>query len=258
MSPGMSREEEKLWRSYKKTGDVRVRHRLIEKYLPLVKYAARRIHEKLPGGVELEDLISAGCFGLMDAVEGFDVGRGNKFETYCGPRIRGAILDQLRKLDPLPRMVRSRANKMEIAFRRLESKLGRPPTDDEIAGEMGLSVAEYEEFTRQNLVTRFKSLNRKIGGDDARALYEKDLIEDKRSEDPVFCAQRRDLREILTKGLSKNERLILMLYYYEELTMKEIGMVLGLSESRVSQMHASMITRLQMQLSERAGEFARE
>jgi len=254
----MTKEEEKTWRKYKRSAEPELRKRLIEKYLHLVKYAARRIFEKIPGGVDLEDLISAGCFGLMDAVEGFDVNRGIKFETYCAPRIRGAILDQLRQLDWVPRMVRSRANKMEVVYHSLEARLGRPPTDDEIAAAIGITLQEYRDFARQNVWTRFTSLNRKVGGDDARALYEKDLIEDKRSENPVHAVQRRDLKNILMKGLSANERLILMLYYYQELTMKEIGMVLGLSESRVSQMHASIMARLQAQLASRQAEFARE
>ena len=258
MSPGITKEEKRVWREYKRTGDPQLRKRLIEKYLPIVKYAAIRIHEKLPGGVDLDDLMSAGCFGLMDAVHGFDVSRNIKFETYCAPRIRGAILDQLRQLDWVPRMVRSRANKMEFAYHNLESRLGRPPTDEELARKMGISRSEFEDFSRQNVWARFTSLSRKVGGDDARALYEKDLLEDKRSEDPVLAVQRRDLKKVLLKGLSRNERLILMLYYYEELTMKEIGMVLGLSESRVSQMHASIMSRLQTQLTARQAEFARE
>jgi len=258
MSPGMSKEEENLWRSYRRDGDCELRKQIIEKYLPLVKYAAIRIFEKLPGGIELDDLISAGCFGLMDAVEGFDVDRGIKFETYCAPRIRGAILDQLRQLDWVPRMVRSRANKIENIYHVLESRLGRPPTDEEIARHMEISRTEFDEFTRQNSWARFTSLSRKVGGDEAHVLYEKDLIEDKNSENPVQTVHRRDLKAMLLKGLSHNERLILMLYYYEELTMKEIGTVLDLSESRVSQMHASIMNRLQTQLSTRRNEFAQE
>jgi RNA polymerase sigma factor for flagellar operon FliA len=215
---------EPVWLEYKQTGDLSLRNVLLETYHPLVRYNAERIWAKLPDEVELDDLVSAGVFGLMDAIDAFDLSRGVKFETYCSARIRGAILDALRDMDIVPRLVRSRARKIDQATRELEMELGREPRNDEIARHMGMS--------------------------------EVDVVEDKRSEDPVVELQKKDVRDLVTKGLSRAERLILLLYYYEEMTMKEIGATLDLSESRVSQMHSAILARLRDQLVQRHREFS--
>jgi RNA polymerase sigma factor for flagellar operon FliA len=189
-----------VWRDYKEAPSIELRNQLVEKYLPLVKYNADRIWQRLPDGVDLDDLISAGIFGLMDAIEAFDLERGVKFETYCVPRIRGAMLDELRTMDWVPRLVRSKATKMEEARKSLEASLGRPPRPDEMAGRLGVSLEEFHKM---------------VG--DATAVSQ---------------------------------------VYYEDMTMKEIGATLDLSESRVSQMHSSIVARLQAQLAQRRPEFS--
>jgi len=224
--------------------------------LPLVKYNAERIWQRLPEGVDLDDLISAGVFGLMDAIDAFDLGRGVKFETYCVPRIRGAMLDELRTMDWVPRLVRSKHSKMEEARKALEALHGRPPTDIELAERLGLPPTEFDKMATDANAVGLISLNKKwYETDSYKDVREIDILEDKKGEDPTKRLQRKDLMRMVTKGLNRNERLIIILYYYEELTMKEIGATLDLSESRVSQMHSSIIQRLQSQLNTRRPEF---
>ncbi|MFW5798790.1 MAG: FliA/WhiG family RNA polymerase sigma factor [Planctomycetota bacterium] len=247
---------QELWVEMKDSGSDEVRNRLMEHYLPMVKYLAERIHSKLPSEVQVEDLYSAGVFGLMDAINNFDLSRGVKFETYCSARIRGAILDELRAMDWVPRLVRSRAHMVEDAYRKLQAKLNRFPSDAELAEFMGLSMKEYYELIRSASAVSMVSLNRDWDDDSKKNLREIDVVEDKAVEDPSCDMHRSDLKDLITRGLSEKERLILILYYYEEMTMKEIGAALDLSESRVSQMHSSILLRLQEQLSRRRGEFA--
>jgi RNA polymerase sigma factor for flagellar operon FliA len=237
--------------------DQRLRNILIERYLPLVKYNAERVWQKLPEGVDMNDLISAGVFGLMDAIEAFDMERGVKFETYCVPRIRGAMLDELRTMDWVPRLVRSKASKLEAARKRVEARFGRPPTDAELAQEMEVSLEEFEKVKSDASAVNLVSLNKKwYETDSYKDVREVDIIEDSKGEDPTRGIQKRDVMRLVTRGLNRNERLIIILYYYEELTMKEIGSTLGLSESRVSQMHSSIVARLKDQLNRRRPEFA--
>ena len=247
-----------VWKQFKE--DIRnqdLRNILIERYQPLVKYNAERVWQKLPDGVDLNDLISAGTFGLMDAIEAFDMERGVKFETYCVPRIRGAMLDELRTMDWVPRLVRSKASKHEQARKRVEARVGRPPTDTEMAAEMSVSLEEYEKVKAEASAVNLVSLNKKwYETDSYKDVREVDVIEDERGEDPTDGIQKRDIMRLVTRGLNQNERLIIILYYYEELTMKEIGSTLGLSESRVSQMHSSIVARLKDQLTRRRPEFA--
>jgi RNA polymerase sigma factor for flagellar operon FliA len=252
-------DAEQLWKQYKAAGTRTLRNRLMEIYLPLVKYTAERIATKLPDEVDVGDLMSAGIFGMIDAIEAFDLSRGVKFETYCAPRIRGAILDELRTMDWVPRLVRSRAHKLENATRALETELGRLPTDDEVARRLGVSRDEFDKLIRDATAVSLVSLSRRFyDGDSSKDMCEMDVLEDKRGIDPVMEIQRRDLRDLVTRGLSRAERLILILYYYEEMTMKEIGATLDLSESRVSQMHSSIINRLRNQLRGRHRELQRE
>ncbi len=251
-------EVEQLWSEYKQEPTPALRNRLMERYLPIVKYNAERIAAKLPDEVENDDLMSAGVFGLMDAIEAFDLERGVKFETYCAPRIRGAILDELRAMDWVPRLVRNRAHKLEQATRGLEAELGRAPSEAELADRMKLSRDEFAKLLRDATAVSLVSLSRKCyESDSSRAVREIDLLADKRSDDPVVEVQRSDLKELVTRGFNRAERLILILYYYELMTMKEIGVTLDLSESRVSQMHSSIIHRLRTQLRHRQRELVR-
>ncbi|MCH8839539.1 MAG: FliA/WhiG family RNA polymerase sigma factor [Planctomycetes bacterium] len=259
MATTVAAQEEiaEVWQQYKKDPSQReLRNRLVERYLPLVKYNGERIWSRLPDGVELDDLISAGVFGLMDAIKAFDLSRGVKFETYCVPRIRGAMLDELRSMDWVPRLVRSKASKLNEAVRQLEAKLGRHPTEIELAQRMELSVSELEKMITDANAVGLVSLNKKwYETDSYKDVREIDILEDKKGEDPTRRIQKSDLMRLVTKGLNRNERLIIILYYYEEMTMKEIGSTLDLSESRVSQMHSAIVQRLQGQLGRRRPEF---
>ncbi|HNQ22308.1 MAG TPA: FliA/WhiG family RNA polymerase sigma factor [Phycisphaerae bacterium] len=247
-----------LWRQFRRTPSKALRNRLMENYLPIVKYNAERISAKLPDEVEYDDLVSAGVFGLIDAIEAFDIGRGVKFETYCSPRIRGAMLDELRSMDWVPRLVRSRAHKIERIAAALQSTLGRTPTGAEMADHLRVPEDEYEKFARDATAVMQISLSRRYNESDSnRELCEIDVIEDRRGRDPINDLQRKDLKELITRGLTRAERLILILYYYEEMTMKEIGATLDLSESRVSQMHSAILARLKTQLELRRKELVR-
>ncbi len=248
---------EQLWIEFKRDlTNQEMRNRLVEIYLPLVKYNGERIWARLPEGVELDDLISAGVFGLMDAIDAFDLSRGVKFETYCVPRIRGAMLDELRTMDWVPRLVRSKASKLNEAIKNLEARLGRHPSENELAQELGITVPELEKMILDANAVNLISLNKKwYETDSYKDVREIDILEDKKGEDPTRRIQKNDLMRLVTKGLNRNERLIIILYYYEELTMKEIGATLDLSESRVSQMHSSIVQRLQNQLARRRPEF---
>jgi len=246
-----------VWKDYRAGPTVELRNRLVERYLPLVKYNAERIWARLPDGVELDDLISAGVFGLMDAIDAFDLNRGVKFETYCVPRIRGAMLDELRTMDWVPRLVRSKATKLEEARKTLEASLGRPPSAEELAKRIGVSEDELQNMVGEATAVSLVSLNKKwYETDSYKDVREIDILEDKKSEDPTHRLQNRDLMRLVTRGLNRNERLIIILYYYEDMTMKEIGATLDLSESRVSQMHSSIVARLQAQLAKRRPEFS--
>jgi RNA polymerase sigma factor for flagellar operon FliA len=248
---------ENVWREYKADpGNQELRNRLVEQYLPLVKYNGERIWARLPEGVELDDLVSAGVFGLMDAIDAFDMTRGVKFETYCVPRIRGAMLDELRTMDWVPRLVRSKASKLGEATKTLEARLGRHPTEQELAEQLQIPLPELERMIIEANAVNLISLNKKwYETDSYKDVREIDILEDKKGEDPTRRVQKSDLMRLVTKGLNRNERLIIILYYYEELTMKEIGATLDLSESRVSQMHSSIVQRLQSQLGRRRPEF---
>ena len=247
-----------LWQRYQATKDPVLRNRLMENYVHLVKYNAERIAAKLPDEVDVNDLVSAGIFGLVNAIDAFDLERGVKFETYCAPRVRGAILDELRAMDWVPRLVRSRASKLEKVSRLLEAELGRAPTENEIAKRLDLSRDDLSRLIRDATAVTQVSLSRKhFETDSSREICEIDVLEDKRSRNPVTEIQRRDLKALITRGLTRAERLILILYYYEEMTMKEIGATLDLSESRVSQMHSAILERLKTQLQNRQRELAR-
>ena len=235
-----------LWTEYKQNPDNQaVRNRLVEHYLPIVYRRADRIRAKLPSEIERDDLISAGTFGLIDAIGAYDMNRGVKFETFCLPRVHGAIVDELRAMDWVPRKVRSKTSKMNEAYRVLEGKFGRKPTEEELAEFLDQPLDEVRKTISQSSTVNMTSLDKSwtdTSGDSD--ISEMDILADKRGEDPSDRISKQELIRNCTKGLSKNERLIIILYYFEELTMKEIGATLDLSESRVSQIHSQILERI--------------
>jgi RNA polymerase sigma factor for flagellar operon FliA len=239
---------DEVWIRYKTTGDIGARNALVEAYLPLVEFLADRILQRLPRCVEGDDLRSAGVFGLMAAIDGFDMTRGIKFETYCSVRVRGAILDELRARDWVPRVVRSKAQKREQAARALAAQLGRQPGVHEIAAHLGWSERDVDDAARAAGGAAVLSLG---GGEDASERHgggRLDSLEDYREGgDPVERVQRRDLAALVYNALTPKERKVVTLYYNEGVTMREIGVVLGLSESRVCQIHSRVLKRLRGQ-----------
>jgi len=244
-----------MWVTLRKENSYKVRNNLVEKYIPLVRMIAKKIIAKLPRSVQLNDLKSAGTFGLITAIDGYDIHRGVRFETYCAGRIRGAILDELRKLDWVPRLVRKRRNTLDSCVKRLEAELGRTPTVDELAETLEVSGKEMEKIVRDSCLAGMVSLNSDLGDDDENKAYKKlDFIEDKKTSNPFEDIKKRELIDVISRELTREERLIVLLYYYEQITMKEIGVALNVSESRVCQMHSSILKRLQRRLSSRREE----
>ena len=234
----------KLWRTYGRKPTLELRNKLMMMYMPIVKFNADRISAKVPDEVDSDDLMSAGMFGLMDAIDAFDLARGVKFETFCAPRVRGAMLDELRSMDWVPRLVRSRSSRLDNATRGLEAELGRAPSRGELAERMGLNKADFDKLHRDANAVSVVSLSRKCyDSDSSRDVLEIDVVEDRRGIDPKYLQEQRDVRELVAR-LSRLEQLLLTLYYDEGMTMKEIGSTLDLSESRVSQMHSEIIGRL--------------
>lgn len=241
-----------VWEDFFKKRDKETRNILIKHYLPTVKYTAERIHARLPKNVELDDLNSAGIFGLMAAINMFKPELGVKFETYCVLRIRGFILDELRNTDWIPRLVRRRATQLSQATQSLEAQLGRMPTEIELAEELDLDMNEFHRLQRDANAATLISLDKPFSDSSGdNNLREIDIIKDQRSQSPLIEVEKQDLKDFVTKGFLPSERLTIILYYYEEMTMKEIGMTLGMSESRVSQIHTSVIARLKAQVDSR-------
>ncbi|MEO0649681.1 MAG: FliA/WhiG family RNA polymerase sigma factor [Planctomycetota bacterium] len=228
-----------------------LRNELIERYYPLVRYIAERLLQTLPKSIELDDLISAGQFGLMDAIRGFDPSRGIKFKTYCSTRIRGSILDQLRSQDWVPRLVRLRASKIERAYQRLTGEFGREPTHAELARELQMDHGELAAEMEQAQAKTMFSLSEKWDDDDDGAVEKIETIEDDDAIDPVVELNRRDLMKYITRSLTHKERFIIEQYYQFGHTMREIGEMLALTESRVCQIHSNVIGRLKQLLSQR-------
>jgi len=224
-------------------GDMR--NVLMERHLPLVRYHAERLQQTLPKSIELDDLISAGQFGLMDAIRGFDPDRGYKFKTYCSTRIRGAILDQLRSQDWVPRLVRLKATKIERMYQKLMGEFGREPTHSELAQHLDL---EHDELVKEMEGAKAKamySLSEKWDdGDDGDSVEKMDILEDRTAVDPVNELNRRDLMKYMTKSLTHKEQFIIEQYYQQGHTMREIGEMLALTESRVCQIHSNVMSRL--------------
>jgi RNA polymerase sigma factor FliA len=254
-------ETQALWREYAKSKDQGVRDRLILTYAPLVKYVAGRLGSGLPAHVDENDLVSYGLLGLIGAIERFDPDRDIKFETYAIARIKGSIIDELRAMDWVPRSVRSRARDIERAIGELERKLHRAPTDEEIAEKLGVSTDDLNESLSEIGRSSIAALDElwtvsSSGGGDQVALI--DTIEDTQGPEPQSELAQTELREALGEAIARlpeREKLVVTLYYYEELTLREIGEVLGVTESRVSQLHTKAILRLKARL---AGSPARE
>jgi RNA polymerase sigma factor for flagellar operon FliA len=242
-----------LWERYKYRGDRAARERLILAYSPLVKYVAGRMGNGLPSHIEEADLISYGLLGLIGAVERFDPMRQIKFETYAISRIKGSIIDELRSLDWVPRSVRSKAREIEKACAVLENRLQRAPTDEEIATELNISVPEFRQSLTQISNTSIVALDElwSISGSDGDQASLIDTVEDPKGKDPSRMLDLRELKARLAAAidaLPKREKIVIALYYYESLTLREIGEVLGVTESRVSQLHTKAILRLKGRL----------
>lgn len=242
-------EVDEIWRTFKDTADPNLRNLLIEMYLPLVRYISERLLTSLPKSIDVEDLQSAGVFGLMDAIDGFDLSRGIKFKTYCTTRIRGSILDELRSQDWVPRLVRLKAHQINKAFKALEIELGRQPTDFEMAERMQVSLDELNSMLEEASVCTVFSLSEKWDeSEDDDSLEKIEMIEDKASLDPVETLNQKDVLRAITRSLTKKEKLIIIMYYYEGLTMREIGDILNLTESRVCQIRSNVMSKLKIQL----------
>jgi RNA polymerase sigma factor for flagellar operon FliA len=246
-------ELRELWRRYKEGGDQSARERLVVAYSPLVKFVAGRTGARLPSHVEQADLISYGMIGLIEAMERFDQKRQIRFETFAMQRIRGAIIDELRSLDWVPRSVRARARDIEEANSKLEHELGRAPSDEELAGRLGINEEELQESLLQISNSSILALEElwmsaDASGDKVSLL---DTIEDERAPDPQAALDSSELKERLqdaVQDLPERETLVIALYYFENLTLREIGEVLGVTESRVSQLHSKAVLRLRSRL----------
>jgi RNA polymerase sigma factor for flagellar operon FliA len=237
---------------FARTRDKGIRDRLILTYAPLVKYVAGRLGSGLPAHVDEGDLVSYGLLGLIGAIERYDPSRDIKFETYAIARIKGAIIDELRALDWVPRSVRSRAREIERAIGELEAKTGVAPTDEQIAAKIGISVDELEESLAdisRSSIAALDELWSVTGDGDQISLM--DTIEDESGPKPEAALDQTEMREALADAIARlpeREKLVITLYYYEELTLREIGEVLGVTESRVSQLHTKAILRLKARL----------
>ena len=253
--PGVSEIDlEVIWKTYKRTRDENLRNTLIEHHMPLVRSIAERVLQTLPKSIEVDDLASAGTFGLMDAINGFDLSRGIKFKTYCTTRIRGSILDELRSQDWVPRLVRLKAHRLDRAIRQLEGELGRSPNQVEIAQVLGITLDELHAHEAEaNAKTIFSLSEKWDDGDDDKEMEKIEILADDKSVNPVDTIQQSDALEMITSSLTMKERLIILMYYYEGLTMREIGEIMELTESRVCQIHSNVMARLKTQLERTQG-----
>ncbi len=244
-----------LWREYKASGEERLRERLILHYSPLVKYVAGRVGVGLPPNIEQADLVSYGIFGLIDAIEKFDIERAIKFETYAISRIKGAIIDELRSIDWIPRSVRYKAREVEKAYAALEARLHRTPTEAEVAGELGIALEDLHTIFGQVSFVNVVALDELLtaGGEKGDKLSLVDTLEDTKAEDPVAAFETEETKYLLAKAINtlpEREKIVVTLYYYEGLTLAEIGQVLGVTESRICQMHTKAVLQLRGKLAD--------
>jgi RNA polymerase sigma factor for flagellar operon FliA len=244
--------EEELWLQYRKNRDPKIRDAFIRQYSPLVKYVAGKVAVGMPHNVEFDDLVGFGVFGLLDAIDKFDPDKNVKFKTYAVTRIRGAIFDELRSIDWVPRSVRQKTREVEDAIGSLEAQLGRTATDQEIASFMGMDEAEYLKTIMKISGTSIISLNDLwFSGDEHDKVSIGDSIESPSSLNPDVMVEKDEIRRVIVEAINslpEKEKKILVLYYYEDLTLKEIGQVLEVTESRVSQLHTKAILRLRSKL----------
>ena len=247
-----NRTEEELWLLYKKDRDPRIRDVFVRQYAPLVKYVAGKVAIGMPHNVEFDDLVGFGVFGLFDAIEKFDPDKHVKFKTYAVTRIRGAIFDELRSIDWVPRSVRQKAREVEEAVRHLETSLGRSASDTEIAREMGMNLAEFQKLMLKISSTSILSLNDVwYTGEDNDKVSIVESIESPQSLNPDIIVEKEEIKRVIIEAISElpdKEKKVLVLYYYEDLTLKEIGKVLEVTESRISQLHTKAIMRLRAKL----------
>ena len=244
-----------LWREYKATGEERLRERLILHYSPLVKYVAGRVGVGLPPNIEQADLVSYGIFGLIDAIQTFDLDRAIKFETYAISRIKGAIIDELRSIDWIPRSVRYKAREVEKAYAALEARLHRTPTEAEVAAELGIALEDLHTIFSQVSFVNVVALDELLsaGGEKGDKLSLVDTLEDTKAEDPVQAFESEETKYLLAKAINtlpEREKIVVTLYYYEGLTLAEIGQVLGVTESRICQMHTKAVLQLRGKLAD--------
>ncbi len=241
-------QKNRLWESYTKTGAADIRETLIIEYAPLVKIIAGRLSMYLGYNVEYEDLVSYGIFGLIDAIDKFDYGKGIKFETYASLRIRGAILDQIRKMDWIPRTLRQKQKKMDAALLKLEKELGRPATDEEMAAELGITIDEFYSWEGQSKASGLISLDECL---EQGTEVHTDSSQPMRFDSPEEVIEKQELKEILGAALeilTEKEKKVVLLYYYEELTLKEISAIMEVSESRISQLHTKALQKMKAKL----------
>jgi RNA polymerase sigma factor FliA len=252
--PNKVKTEEELWEEYRKTSDPKIREQFVKQYAPLVKYVAGKVMAGMPQNIEFEDLVSYGTFGLLDAIEKFDTTRDIKFKTYAITRIRGAIYDELRSMDWVPRSIRQKAKEIESAIVKLETKFGRAPQEDEIAKEMGIDTDEFHQTLMKLSATSLVSINEPVFlNDDSDKVSIIETIESPDSLKPDQIIEKEEVKGIIVKAiedLPEKEKKVLILYYYEDLTLKEIGEVLNVTESRVSQLHTKAIFRLRAKLNQ--------
>lgn len=230
-----------IWDRYLKNRSDADRETLIEHYMYLADQAAERMSQRLPEHVDVQDLRQAAAMGLIKAIERFEPDRGYQFSTFSNLRINGAILDDLRRWDWAPRLVRSRVTKLDRIREELSSKLGRQPTTSEIAERMDISTEEFDELLRETQVKSMVSLDRKWNEEDDHETIQAEVLPDTKAVDPLAELSRAELKEIAIRGLSENQKMVVVMYYFENLSLKEIGTVLNLSESRVCQIHSQTL-----------------
>jgi len=244
--------EEEMWQEYRKTRDPKIREAFIKQYAPLVKYVAGRVAVGMPNNVEFDDLVGFGVFGLIDAIEKYDTEKNVKFKTYAVTRIRGAIFDELRLIDWVPRSVRQKTREVETTISSLEAQLGRTASDQEIANAMGLDETEYMKVIQKISGTSIISLNDLwYSGDENDKVSIGDSIESPSSLNPDVMVVNDEIRRVIVDAINElpeKEKKILVLYYYEDLTLKDIGRVLQVTESRVSQLHTKAVLHLRSKL----------
>ena len=258
----MHEDEIKMWKKFKRTKSQELREEIVKKYLYLVKYVAGRVAIGLPPNVEFNDLVSYGILGLFDAITKYDVSQGNKFETYAVSRIRGSIMDELRKLDWAPRLLRKKAREIDKKCKELEEKTGRLASDHELARALRISTDELNSIYSDLNSTTFLSLDEVWQNDDGnKPISRLQTIEDSLVTNQFSYVHQGEVKELLSgaiDGLPDKEKLVVVLYYYENLTLREIGEILDVSESRVCQIHTKVITRLRSHLMKKAGEITLE